>query len=178
MITRKKDKILRDGVEVAVLKGKKVEYLGDGKRYRLPISKFLKKQATEEEEIEEVPGKDEWYDAECPVVETWEMTAKEAFPDAPGLDSKYGEKDPDLVRWIHENHPEDFKHRYKGKKTVMSEVDPNKERPTAKAVRAQKTAFQDVNGRKGYRPEFHGFEGVFEKEYREAFKRAGGRVNG
>lgn len=176
MITRKKDKILRDGVEVAVLKGKKVEYLGDGKRYRLPISKFLKKQATAEEEVEEMPGKDEWYDAECPVVETWEMTAKEAFPDAPGLYSPYGEKEPDLVRWIHENHPEDFKHRYAGKKTCMDEVDPNAEKDTPKAVRAQREGFNDARGRKGYRPEHYEFEGIFEREYKVGFKNGGGRI--
>jgi hypothetical protein len=177
MITRKKDKILRDGVEVAVLKGKKVEYIGDGKRYRLPISKFLKKQATaEEEEIEEVPGKDEWYDAECPVIETWDMTAREAFPDAPGHDSPYGEKEPALVRWIYENHPEDFKNRYKGKRTCIDEDKPEEERPTVKAVRAQREGFNDARGRMGYRPEHWKFEGIFEREYKVGFKNGGGRV--
>jgi hypothetical protein len=162
MITRKKDKILRDGIEVAVLEGEKVEYIGDGKRYRLPISKFLKDEG---EEIEE-----------CPVIETWEMSAEEAFPNAPGLHSPYGDKDPDLVRWIHENHPEDFKNRYKGRKTIMDTRDPKEEGPTVKAVRAQREGFNDARKRTGYRPEHYEFEGIFEIEYKVGFKNGGGRV--
>lgn len=161
--------VLRDGEQVAVLEDNKVkEYTGDGKRYRLPISKFLKKLGAPVEPVKKKVSSG---------VKTWDLPINEAFPDAPKSDPMLGDKAPDLVRWIWENHREDYEHRYAGRKTIIDAEKPKKEPDTAKAVRAQHAGFMDANDRKGCRPGFHGFYGVFEREYKVGYKNGGGIIN-
>lgn len=154
-------KVLRDGAEVAVLNedNSVKEYLDEGKKYRLPISKKLKEFFSGEE-----------------TVPTWEQSVSEAFPDAPIGNPKLGDKDPDLVRWLYANHVEDFEHRYKGRKTVIDQDKPQEESDTKKAVRAQKNGFDDANDRRGFRPEFYGWEGIFKSEYKVGYINGGGRI--
>jgi hypothetical protein len=159
----KEDKVLREGEEVAVIEeGEVKEYVNGGAKYRLPISKLIKS----------LSGKTKKPD----VKETWKLSVSEAFPDAPGLDSAMGDKNPELVRWIHENHPEDYAIRYKNRKTIVDSEKPQKEKATAKAVRAQYQGSQDALKRSGFDAKRHGFEGIFEKEYKKGYINAGGRV--
>jgi len=154
MYTREGSRILRDGEHVATLTDGKVKYEKGCSKYRLPIAKLLKAPAA----------------PKAKAVNTWDMPVHKAFPDAPGKHSPMGDKDSDLVRWIYENHREDFDNRYKGRKTCIGHNQrKNEESPTRKAVRAQALGFADKRNRVGSNPESHGFTGVFAREYEVGF---------
>lgn len=101
----------------------------------------------------------------------------EAHPDAPGLDSNFGDKDPDLVRWLYNNHPEEFAIRYAGRKTVM-DPKPKRGEPslTQQCLKAQRDGFIDADMRNGYSADEHGYTGMLKKEYTVGYKNAGGTV--
>jgi hypothetical protein len=109
--------------------------------------------------------------------ERCKLPIAEAYPEAPGLDTRFGDKDPDFVRWLHKTHPEDFAIRFKGRRTVM-DPKPKKGEPsfTKKCVQAQRNGFYDASDRKGYNASEYGYTGVLESEYKTGYKNGGGVV--
>jgi hypothetical protein len=99
------------------------------------------------------------------------------YPGAPGVDSLYGDKDPDFVRWLHKNHPEDYKARYRKRKTCIDYEAPKGPSLTKQCVTAQIKGGEDFAHRRGYQADEHGYtEGVLLSEYRKGWVQAGGAL--
>jgi hypothetical protein len=111
------------------------------------------------------------------IKERCKLPIAEAYPDAPGLKTNLGDKNPDFVRWLHKTHPEDFSIRFDGRKTIL---DPKKKKGelsfTKKCVKAQMDGFNDASSRNGYKAEEYGYDGILECEYLVGYKNAGGVV--
>ncbi len=132
--------------------------------------KVAKKVATKPEPVEQVspaPEPVKAFDKSIPIAEL--------YPEAPGLDSGFGDKDPTFCRWLLENHPEDYRQRFIGRK---SPLDKQSKGPsiTQQSVKAQLEGFEDASKRRGFQPQEYGYEGILLKEYTVGFKNAGGIV--
>lgn len=156
--------VKRHGKPVAKIHEDTVEYLDeDAKRYRLPISKAI----AEYKDDGGKPTSDELPEHLRPI--------HEVFEDAPEVYSGRGDKDPILVRWLYDNHPEFAERRYAGRKL--------KERPgsqdhlsiTRQSVEAQRKANADFRDRLPADPKRHGIEDPrVRREYLAAYSRMNG----
>lgn len=130
--------VSRDGVPVAFVQDGKVQFLGDGTKYRAWIARFLKGNGVEADIVETVeepiadaapagiaaPVDPQPIKVEVvPVTSTkiggvpfGVVTLKEQFPGYPGeIDPAAGDKTPAFVDWLSKNHPAIAAQRYRGR---------------------------------------------------------------
>lgn len=103
------------------------------------------------------------------------MPIDEAYPDAPGLNSLYGDKDPNFVTWLNKNYPEDYRARYKNRYTILNDRE-RRSGPslTKQCVASQRQGFEDARSRLGYNADEHGYKGMVRDEYDIGYKNGGG----
>jgi len=105
------------------------------------------------------------------------MPIEEAYPDAPGLWSSHGDKDPNFVTWLNKKYPEDYEARYKHRYTIIdSREKESGPSLTKQCVEAQRRGFADAKSRAGYSANEHGYEGLVKHEYNVGYENGGGAV--
>lgn len=103
------------------------------------------------------------------------MPVEEAYPDAPGLYTAYGDKNPEFIIWLNKNHPEDYKIRYKYRYTILDDREKRRGPSlTRQCVDAQRRGFEDARQRLGYCADEHGYEGIIRDEYEVGYENGGG----
>jgi hypothetical protein len=105
------------------------------------------------------------------------MPIEKAYPDAPGLWSSHGDKDPNFVTWLSKKHPKDYDARYKHRYTILD----NREKEsgpslTKQCVNAQRQGYEDARSRLGYNADEHGYEGIVKHEYEVGYENGGGKL--
>jgi len=153
--------VKRHGKPVAKVHEDTVEYLDEeSKKYRLPISKAVM-------EYREDGG-----DATSDALPEHLRPIREVFPDAPEVYSGRGDKDPRLVKWLYDNHPEFAAKRYRGRKVGQNKN--TGKSITRQCVEAQRQANVDFRERLPADPDRHGYtDQRVIREYIGAFARLG-----
>ena len=156
--------VKRHGRPVAKIHEESIEWIDeDAKRFRLPVSKLVK----EYREQDGAPTSDELPEHLRPI--------REVFPDAPEVWSGRGDKDPALVKWLYDNHPEFAAKRYKGRRTGRSKAEQSGKSITRQCVEAQRQAVSDFRSRLPCDPDAHEYiDQRVRREYIGAYSRVAG----